>query len=218
MKKRKLLAIMMASLALAGVGVETATSLNNTESVVEAKSRKRHHKCYKRRVTHKRKNKKRKTNKRREKVQNKEYYSKGHFFSNGLEMSRPKRIDYFDASHDVYTTVLTFKLTNKTKHEIDVGGFLFKHLAFYSTNNGEKVKVVPDTYMELSFIPWTKKELREQKNTLNDIKPRKSKVALIGTAWKAYGWDMHNQWEINYLGNKGQVIKKENLPINVQSR
>ena len=65
LKKRKLLAIMMASLALAGVGFETVASLNSSESIVEAKSRKTHHKHKKHRMSHKRNNNKRRNSKKK---------------------------------------------------------------------------------------------------------------------------------------------------------
>lgn len=225
LKKRKILAIMMASLALAGVGVETMASLNNSESIVEAKSRKRHHK---RRITHKRKNKKRKTNKRRKKIKNKEYFSKGRFFSNGIVMTNPQRIDYHEYSErvtsdpfkvsNIYTPIITFKIINKTKREVDVNPFLNKHIRFYITNNSQKISFFPDTYMEYSSIQWTNKELKEMKNEDAELKPGKSVTILLGVSWPSNHWLLYNQWEINYLGNKGQIIKKENLPINVQKR
>lgn len=228
LKKRKLLAIMMASLALAGVGVETTAFLNNSESVVEAKSRRKHHKRRKHRVTHKRTNKKRKISKKHKKTKNKEYYSKGHFISNGIEMSRPKRIDYHEHKEnagsapfkvsDVYTPIITFKVTNKTKHEISIGYFLNKHIRFYFTNNGQKLSFFPDVYMEYSSIHWTKEELKEMKNQDAELKPKKSATILLGESWPSEHWYQYNEWEINYLDNKGKVIKRDNLPINVQNR
>lgn len=139
LKKRRLLAIMMAALALSSVGVETATSLNNTESVVEAKARKKHHK---RRAVRRRKNKKRK-NIRKEYFKNKTYYD------NGIVMPMPKRFNFtldnlytdkwgYDADGNFLSEqYIGFRTTikNNSNHSINVADFLKKHLQLIDTKS-----------------------------------------------------------------------------------
>ena len=204
---------MMAALALSSVGVEATASLSHSESVVEAKARKKHHK---RRAVRRRKN-----SKRHKKAKNKEYYSKGRFMSNGLEISQPQRIDYYNARTNSYSPVVVVKVTNKSKRTFtdDLSSFVYKHTRVYGSDishNNKKVEIPLDGIVEAPFR-WTKSEMKELNNT-SKLKPKKSAKVMLGTVWSKTQWQNFNIWELRYLNNKGKVIKTVGLPVNVKNR
>ena len=170
MKKRKLLAIMMASLALAGVGFETVASLNSSESIVEAKSRKTHHKHKKHRMSHKRNNNKRRNSKKKKAIKKKQTeYLKGNiYYNHGVSMTIPKRYELggwdinTGRNNDIEAAEwfdgFWISMKNNSKHTIKPSEFITKHLILKDKNGN----VIPIT----NSTVYTYHELRLDDNCM----------------------------------------------------
>lgn len=230
-KSTKLFTLFIASVTLAGFGIEiTETTGSNTLTVVQARSRRKARKH----IVHKKNRRRRhivRKHKRRNKVTRRKHrntkkavklvhwvkgiggvagfgndryvFQKEAYYCNGVKMTLPINYDYYGFSKGD-TQVLMTTITNNSKHSINIGDFIHKHTKIVCDDNRKRIIPVKDNLT--SPYKWRNNEPAYMNKFNTTLRPGQSTKVAFGADNIDMFDDEAKSWICNFYDNHGRLL------------